>query len=91
MQDMVIVADDDVVNVTGVIKPREWRSGVYDVFDDLALRALITDVEFSRESTVINLSTTNPNRLETFFRYKRTAVERISSTTAEAGFNFGTL
>jgi hypothetical protein len=44
-----------------------------------------------KDSIEVAISTTNPDRLETFFRYKRSGVARISSTVAEAGFNFGTL
>jgi phage tail sheath gpL-like len=91
VQDQVIANDDDVVRVTGVIKPREWRAAVYDIFDDLASRALIADVSFSKESLEVNLSDVNPNRFETFFRYKSTGIARVLPTTAERGFNFGTL
>ena len=44
-----------------------------------------------QKSITVGLSTLNPDRLETFFKYKRTGVARISSTTAQAGFNFGTI
>jgi hypothetical protein len=43
-----------------------------------------------QNSITVEVSSINPDRLETFFRYKRTGTARISSTTAEAGFNFGT-
>ena len=84
-----VAGDSDIVNVTGVIKTSSWAGIVRSYFDALALRALITEVEFSKSSLDVDLSTTNPDRLETFFRYKRTGVARIASTTAEAGFNFG--
>lgn len=84
-----IASNDDVVGVTGVIKPRDWKGIVDSYASDLALRALITDAAFMQDSIDVDLSTTNPDRLETFFRYKRSAVARIVSTTAEAGFNFG--
>ena len=44
-----------------------------------------------KAGTTVNISTTNPDRLETFFPYKRSGVARIASTTAQAGFNFGVL
>lgn len=84
-----VASDSDTVNVTGVIKPAGWKGIVRTYFDSLASRALITDTDFSKESLEVDLSSTNPDRLETFFRYKRTGVARIASTTAEAGFNFG--
>lgn len=87
--DHVIAADSDVVNATRVVKPSQWKAVISQMAADFANRALIADVDFMRESITVNISSTNPDRLETFFRYKRTGYARISATTAEAGFNFG--
>jgi len=84
-----IAADQDIVSAVDVIKPKQWKQLVGKMFDDLANRGLIADVPFSQDSLVVNISTTNPDRFETFYRYKRTGFVRIASTTAEAGFNFG--
>lgn len=84
--DKVIVSDDQLVNVDNCIKPIEWKSIVYGLFDDLAEIGLIIDPEFSKASVVVNISTVNPNRFETTFSYKRTGTVRIASTTAKAGF-----
>lgn len=84
-----IAANDDTVSVSGVVKPKIWQGIVDQLADDLAARALIADAAFMQDSLTVDISGTNPDRLETFFRYKRTGVARISSTTAEAGFNFG--
>jgi phage tail sheath gpL-like len=89
--DHVIANDDDIVSAANVVKPKMWKSEVSDLAEDLELRALIVDSAFMSESIEVNIGTTNPDRFETFFRYKRSGVARISSTTAEAGFNFGTL
>lgn len=89
--DKAIAADDDVVSVSGVIKPKSWKQIVDNMLTDLGKRSLIADVSFAQESIEVGISTINPDRLETFFKYKRTGVARISSTTAEAGFNFGTV
>lgn len=87
----VIAADADIVNANSVIKPKQWKAIVNQYAVDLTTRALIADTEFMQDSIVVGISTTNPDRLETFFRYKRTGVARILSTTAEAGFNFGNI
>ena len=87
--DKAISNDDDVVRVQNVVKPKQWKAIINSLADDLAERALIADASFMKESIVVGISTVNPDRLETFFKYKRTGVVRISSTTAEAGFNFG--
>jgi len=86
-----IAADADIVSVKGIIKPKQWKQVVDKMATDLGKRALIADVAFMQESIVVGLSTSNPDRLETFFKYKRTGIARIASTTAEAGFNFGTI
>lgn len=84
-----IADNNDTVSASGVIKPKIWKGIVDQMADDLASRALIADAAFTQDSLDVDISGTNPDRLETFFRYKRTGVARISSTTAEAGFNFG--
>lgn len=87
----VIANDDDVVLSSKVIKPKTWKAEIYTFIDDLVSRGLVVDAAFAKAGVVVNISTTNPDRLETFFPYKRSGVARIASTTAQAGFNFGTL
>jgi phage tail sheath gpL-like len=89
--DHVIANDADTVTATSVVKPKMWKGVLSDYATQLAQRALIVDAPFMQESLAVNISTTNPDRFETFFRYKRSGYARIASTTAEAGFNFGTL
>lgn len=84
-----IADNDDTVSVSGVIKPKVWKGIVDQMASALANRSLIADAEFTQDSLVVEIDGSNPDRLNTFFRYKRTGVARISSTTAEAGFNFG--
>lgn len=86
LKDKVLVEDNQIVNVSGAIKPKEWKAVLFDLFDELAAKALINMPEFSKESLSVQRSATNPNRFETFFRYKRTGIARIESTDAEAGF-----
>lgn len=89
--DHVIANDTDTVSATKVIKPKQWKQVLFNYFAELVNRGLIVEASFSEDSLEVGLSTSNPDRLETFFRYKRTGIARIASTTAEAGFNFGTL
>jgi phage tail sheath gpL-like len=89
--DHAICADADVVSATNTIKPKQWKGILSNYALDLQKRALIADSPFMQDSTTVNISTTNPDRLETFFRYKRTGYLRIASSTAEAGFNFGSV
>lgn len=86
VKDHVIVLDAQVTDVSGAIKPAEWKAVLFDYFDDLGQKALINDPQFSKTSLQVQIDPTNPNRLNTFFRYKRTGTARIESTDAEAGF-----
>lgn len=87
--DHAIAANNDVVSATKVIKPKQWKQILDKYAVDLSNRALIVDPAFMQDSTTVNISTTNPDRFDVFFRYKRSGYIRIVSTTAEAGFNFG--
>lgn len=88
--DHMIAANDDTVTAAKVIKPKQWLSILIDLATEFGKRGLIADVPFMQASIQVGLSETNPDRLETFFKYKRSGFARISATTAEAGFNFGT-
>lgn len=87
--DHAIANDTDTVTAAATVKPKQWKAIVQQYAVDLGKRALIADVPFMQDSVTVQISSTNPDRLETFFRYKRTGVARILSTTAQAGFNFG--
>ncbi len=89
--DHAIASNGDTVTAGKVIKPKQWIQILQAYATDLSLRALIVQKEFMQDSIEVDISTSNPDRLETFFRYKRSGFTRVSSTTAEAGFNFGTL
>ncbi|MFN0254505.1 hypothetical protein [Pedobacter ureilyticus] len=86
VKDHVLVRDGQVTDVPKAIKPKEWKAILFAYLDDLAEKALINDPDFSKASLKVEISTTNPNRFETFFRYRRTGIARIESTDVEAGF-----
>lgn len=86
VKDHVVIADNQITNVSNVIKPKEWKSILFQYFDDLAAVALINDPGFSKASLVVGVSSSNPKRLETFFRYKRTSTDTIQSTDVQAGY-----
>lgn len=89
--DHVIADDIDTVTAQNVVKPKMWVQVLNSYADQLVLRGLLVQADFMKNSIVVNLSTSNPDRLETFFKYKRSGYARVVSTTAQAGFNFGTL
>jgi phage tail sheath gpL-like len=86
LKDRVLVRDEQVTAVSGAIKPKEWVAVLFEFFDNLAQNALINEPGFSKDSLQVQISETNPDRFETFFRYKRTGIARIESTDVEAGF-----
>lgn len=89
--DHVISKDEDTVLADNVVKPKTWKQQIDKYAEDLTLRALTVEKSFMQNSIVVGIGTSNPDRLETFFKYKRSGYARIASTTAQAGFNFGTL
>ena len=86
VKDHVLVLDGQVTDVSKSVKPKQWKAVLYDFFDDLAVSGLIKDPEFSKESLLVEINETNPDRFDTFFRYSRTGIARIESTDVEAGF-----
>lgn len=86
--DKTLVNDDATVTVDDVIKPKQWKGVLFDYADDLAARALSADAPFMKASLQVDIGSSNPDRFETIFDYKRTGIARILSTNATAGFNF---
>jgi phage tail sheath gpL-like len=86
LKDKTLVRDNQNVDVAGAIKPKEWKAIIFGFSDDLASRGLINEPQFTKDSLLVKISETNPDRFETFFRYKRTGIARIESTDVEAGF-----
>lgn len=86
VRDHVLVEDGQTTDAAKSVKPKQWAAVLYDFFDDLAVRAVIRDPQFSKDSLKVEVSETNPDRFDVFFRYRRTGVARIVSTDAEAGF-----
>lgn len=87
--DKQIAANDAILSVQNFIKPKQWVAILAQYFADLEARGLITDNAFSTDSLEVSTGETNPDRLETFYKYKRSPYARVVSTTAEGGFTFG--
>lgn len=84
-----LVPDGTITSAQKTVSPKQWKGVVSSYFDSLADRGLVAEPSFAKNSLQVKISSTNPDRFETFFRYKRTGIARISSTTAEAGFYYG--
>lgn len=86
VKDHVLLLDGQSSDAAKSVKPKQWKAVLYDYLDDLGSKALINEPDFSKESLKVEIDSNNPNRFNTFFRYKRTGVARIQSTDVEAGF-----
>ncbi len=86
LKDKTIVADGQYTTVQDTVTPAGWKAIVFTYLDTLETLALITDAKFSKESVVVEIDDTNPNRFNTTFSYKRTGTTEIESTTVTVGF-----
>jgi len=82
----VIVKSGQTVSASKTVSPEQWKAILYGYWDELADRALITEPEFSKAGTFVEVDPTNPNRFNTLARYKRSGFARIESTTVQTGF-----
>lgn len=87
--DKTLLSDDAEVSVTGTAKPKEVKSWIYDMADDLAALALIADASYTKKNTQVEISSTNAKRIEAKFPYKRTSCAGIVATTVYAAFYYG--
>ena len=87
--DHAIIESNQPSRVGKIVKTKQWKQILISLGKDLGDRALITDVAFFEDSIRVSTSTTNPDRFETTFSYKRSAYARICATVATAGFAFG--
>lgn len=78
---------DTVTREQKIVKPKMLKQKLFSRYSDLADRALIADVDFSKNSTSVNINGSNPDRLDVGFRTKLTGVARITATENEVGFN----
>jgi hypothetical protein len=87
----IIANDSDSVQNGEIIKPKDWKQIlITSFFAGLVSDGLIADLDFSVASLQVSIDQNNPNRFNTFFRYKKTGIARISATEAESGVNLGT-
>lgn len=89
VQDKVLANDNDTVNVSDVLKPKNWKGRLFTIYDDLTARGIISNPKYSQDGTVVGISTSVPDRFETEFPYIRSAFGRVLSSTAKASFNRG--
>ncbi len=77
-----IINDDQVSSVANTKKPKDWKADLFGIAEDLADVAIIDDVDFMKDSIVVEVAPENPDRFNTVFSYKTSGTARISSVTA---------
>ena len=87
--DKVICNDDDIVNAANVIRPKDVKSFLVGMINDLVNRGFIANAAFSIASISVSINQTNPDRLDITWQYQRTGNAAIVAMTATAGFNYG--
>lgn len=72
-------------------KPKDAKAAIFVLIDNLALNAIISDPVFAKESTLTEISSTNPKRLDIQTTVKLSGNTNIISIDLFFGFFFGTL
>src|SRR5690606_22432108 len=79
----IIIPDNAAVpsgNAGNFISPKVFKSLVLNLIDEFINDGMITDRDFSKNSLQVEIDSTNPNRFNCIFDYKRTGIARITST-----------
>ncbi len=84
-----LVPDDTAtVNATAK-KPKDAKTALGNLADNLALQAIIADSEFTKENQVAAIDTVNPKRLNWTFPVRLSGNVEIIDGTIAFGFYFG--
>jgi hypothetical protein len=79
-----IANDNDVVNATNVVKPKDVKSALVGLANDLVSQGFCTKAPFMIQSIQVAINDTNPDRFNIAFSYDRSGVVRIVNTQATA-------
>lgn len=79
-----IAADNDVVNVPNVVKPKDVKSALVKLAKDLVSDGLTTDAAFMIASISVVINSGNKNRFDISWGYDRSGVTKVISNVATA-------
>lgn len=85
-----LIPDDQPTANRDAKKPKTARMEAAAITDNLALAAIISDPEYSKENTLAQISPQNPKRLDLVVPVKLGGNSNIISADLEFGFHFGT-
>lgn len=84
-----LVPDAQAVKNPKAKKPKMALAQLGQMFDNLALDAIIADPDFAKENTTADIDTANPKRLNVREVYKIAGNANVISVDNNFGFNFG--
>jgi len=81
--------DADTVTNPNARKPRTYKAALFSLYDAMAKDAIIADLEYAKENTVVEISGSNPKRLDVLAVYKLAGNANVISITQQFSFYFG--
>ncbi len=84
-----LVPDDSTAIGKNVIKPKMWAGDVAALNKDFEKRAMFVEADVNNKTIDVEISSENPNRLDTTQSYQISGIGRVLATTSDGGFFFG--
>lgn len=86
---VILVSDSDITDNPDARSENDIKGAVNSRLDFYAKSAWLTDIEVTKEATVVEIDDLNPNRVNINIDGKLSGVLRISDITNSLGFYFG--
>lgn len=84
-----LVSDDTVTSNKSAIQPKTVKTAFLNLARSLADKAIIQDVEFTKENMEVEIDSENPKRLNVSFPVKLSGNVEVTSTDVFFGFYLG--
>jgi phage tail sheath gpL-like len=81
--------DDAVVTNPSARKPMSYKSKLFQLYDAMERDAIIADADFAKENTVVEISGSNPKRLDVLAVYQLAGNGNVFSITQNFSFYYG--
>jgi phage tail sheath gpL-like len=84
-----LVSDTTVTTNPSAIQPKTVKGWFANLANSLALKALISDQDFTKKNTVVEIDSENPKRLNVSFPVKLSGNVEVASVDVLFGFYLG--
>jgi len=81
--------DADVITNPNARKPRTYKAALFSLYKTMSEDAIIADLDYAKENTVVEISGSNPKRLDVLAVYKLAGNANVISITQQFSFYFG--